>query len=81
MLPPAEQSLQDLRTKLAQRLHDTLCQYATALNTELFMLAQENNDELNPPMRRIRDLAEQITLELRRILKELQHPNRDLNSH
>jgi signal transduction histidine kinase len=61
--------------QVADRLHDTVCQYAAALNTEVFMLCETQYNKLDPHMERIRDLAERICLELRQIINDLRRPN------
>lgn len=68
---PASTNDSDPRTKLAERLHDTVCQYVSALNSETYLLSDARWKDLSGHVDRVRDLAERLALELRQILTEL----------
>ena len=64
-----------LRQTLADRLHDTVCQYASALNAEAYMLREARWRELDGHVERVQQLAERLAMELRQLVKELRQPN------
>ncbi|MFQ3592138.1 MAG: histidine kinase [Gemmataceae bacterium] len=70
----SSENADSLRRALADRLHDTVCQYAAALNAEAYMLGESRWRELDGHVQRIQQLAERLAVELRQLVKELRQP-------
>ena len=80
MALPNTQASETLRHALADRLHDTVCQYASALNAEAYMIGEARWRDLEDHVDRIQQLAERLALELRQLVNELRHPSAEETS-
>jgi signal transduction histidine kinase len=74
---PSSLASQTLRHALADRLHDTVCQYASALNTEAYMIGEARWRDLDDHVQRLQLLTERLSDELRQLVNELRRTPAD----